>query len=87
MDKMKFPCAVKARDLQLADTVQTNDVSLFSFAVVTKIENREIHLFRPYATTADFSYTGGVIPYIGIETYSIPANDLTVTLWSRKELK
>lgn len=27
-----------------------------------------VDLFRPYTHTADFSYTGGVICYVGIET-------------------
>jgi len=27
-----------------------------------------VDLFRPYVQTADFSYTGGVICYIGIDT-------------------
>ncbi len=39
--------------------------------IVTQVKNGMVHLWRPYGTTADFSYTGGVIPYVGIESYKI----------------
>jgi len=53
-------------ELQLGDTIQF-ELEAWSTAIVTQITEDEIHYFRPYGHTADFSYTGGVIPYIGIE--------------------
>jgi hypothetical protein len=56
----------KISELHLGDTVKLFD-GPFGFGVVTKISGGVVKVFRPYATTADFSYTGGVIPYIGTE--------------------
>lgn len=66
---------VKAKELDLGDEVSTfpgdpSDHS-FSAAVVTKKEAEGVTLFRPYAITSDFEYTGGVIPYIGFEEYRV----------------
>lgn len=77
---------LKASELKLADTVQLWD-GPFACAVVTQVLDDEVKLFRPYGTTADFSYYRGVIPYIGMEDCSLPRNDRMVTVWSRKELK
>lgn len=43
--------------------------------LVVQIQDGLVHMWRPYGTTADFSYTGGVIPFIGIETYSRQQDD------------
>jgi hypothetical protein len=77
---------IKARDLKLADVVCVmNDA--WGTAIVIKIEADAITLFRPYGITANFSCTGGgVIPYIGTETYRIHVNDLKYKVWHRKEL-
>jgi len=46
----------------------------FGDAIVKKIDpNGDINLFRPYGVTADFSYTGGVICYVGIEEFTAQA--------------
>lgn len=60
---------VKARDLRLGDTVILFD-GAFGSAVVNQIAGGLVSFFRPYATTSDFACTGGVIPYIGVETFS-----------------
>ena len=84
---MKFPCEVKIGDLQLGDTVQAFE-GPFGSAVISQIKDGSVHFFRPYGVTEDFSYTGGVIPYIGIETFTRPVTDQsTVTVWRRKEVK
>ncbi len=65
---------VKAETLQLRDIVRSmNADEPFSCATVVKIDNerRMVYLFRPYVHCEDFSYTGGVIHYIGSETYPI----------------
>lgn len=69
-----YPMRVTAEHLQLADVLKLGDYP-FSYAVVKRITEDEVICFRPYATTADFSYTGGVIPYIGIEEVSLYKHD------------
>jgi hypothetical protein len=88
------PIKIKTNELQLGDTICSRGVAdsmpprPWSTTIVVKIEDGLVHLWRPYGTTADFSYTGGVIPYVGIETYKIEVNDATEwTLYDRQELK
>ena len=45
--------------------------------VINKTE-KEITFFKPYVSLADFTYTGGVIPYIGVEKFSVPINNWQV---------
>lgn len=79
---------IKARDMHLADTVAYEPFGPWHNAIVKQIDANNVTLFRPYGTTADFSYTGGVICYIGIEEYTIPlSSDADYTLLNRKELR
>lgn len=79
---------VKIKDLRLADVVRLYEDFSFPDSVVRQIKDGKVILFRPYATTADFSYTGGVIPYIGIEEVTLLASDSReVEVMGRKELK
>jgi hypothetical protein len=78
---------VKAKDLKLADVVRTFPDMSFGTSTVKQIKDGIITLFRPYVHTADFSYTGGVMCYIGIEEFKIPADDRTLEVMERKELK
>jgi len=64
-----------AKELKLADTVRLTCVGGYNTATVKNVTAEHVTLFRPYVETADFSYTGGVICYIGIEEFSIPRND------------
>jgi hypothetical protein len=74
-------------ELQLADTVRIGD-DAFGFAVVTQIADGLVHFFRPYAHTADFSYTGGVMTYVGIETWTVALDSSTnYELINRKTLR
>jgi hypothetical protein len=61
----------KLTDLKLGDVVQL-DIESYRDATVKQIKDGEITLFRPYVQTADFSYTGGVMCYVGIEEFKIP---------------
>ena len=82
------PLKIKTSQLQLADVVRMSpDTMAFSTAIVTQIKDNIITLFRPYGVTADFSYTGGVICYTGIEEYTIYSSDREVELLERKVLK
>lgn len=80
---------IKTEDLQLADVISLEDCNYpFSTSIVKKIEGEVITLFRLYGTTANFSYTGRVICYIGFEEYKAYKGDShNWILWERKNLK
>lgn len=81
-----MPTKIKARDLQLADVIEITTGG-YRTATVKQIQDGYATLFRPYVHTDDFSYTGGVICYIGIETFQIRMDESELTLWARKTLK
>ena len=66
---------VPAYGLKLGDRIRIT-TGAWRDCIVSKIDEdaKEIHLFRPYGVSADFTYTGGVICYIGIENFTIPRN-------------
>lgn len=77
----------KVSELKLADTVRVS-VTDWGTAIVQNITATDVVFFRPYGVTANFSYTGGVICYVGIETYSVPlSSDMEFEILTRKELK
>lgn len=81
---------MKARDLQLGDVIDIGSMGSagWTTAIVKQIEGGNVHLFRPYGTTADFSYTGGVICYVGMEQYTVPlSSDMEFYVHIRQELK
>ncbi len=60
----------------------------FSTCIVIKVEDDRVNLFRPYGVTADFSYTGGVIPYMGAENYWVEKERTILwKIYRRQELK
>lgn len=78
---------VVAKNLQLADVIRRPGCeSPYGCGTVKSIEDGHAIVFRPYVHTADFSYTGGVICYIGFEMYPVPMNDDIWELLERKEL-
>lgn len=81
---------IKASELKLGDRVRLHvvgGVQQFSDCIVKQLDSGNVHLFRPYGATADFSYTGGVICYVGIEEFSIPRNGEQVERLFSVELK
>lgn len=69
---------ILASQMQLGDVVSMADYdSDFSTCIVKQIDEKEVTLFRPYGTTTDFEYTGGVICYIGIEEYKVFKDSMT----------
>jgi hypothetical protein len=84
---MTFPMTVKIADLKLADTVELFE-GAYGTGTVSQIKDGIVTIMRPYGATAEFSYTGGVIFYTGLETctYLIQA-DRSLKVYSRKELK
>lgn len=85
---MKLP----ATELRLADTVQLSGMEGYQTATVKQIETVDgilyVTFFRPYVSTADFSYTGGVICLIGVEEFrATPSKTELFTVLARKVLK
>lgn len=73
--------------LRLADRVRLSD-GPYGDATVSKVTETETTFFRPYVHTADFSYTGGVICYVGIEEFSRPRSEnATYFVYERRVLK
>lgn len=71
----------KNPNIALGDVVRIgNDSGSFPDHTVCKVnEDGTVNLFRPYVRTADFSYTGGVICYVGIsQTDSVDPDRLTL---------
>lgn len=76
-----------AANLELGDEakLEGNWNSYATFTVV-KIEENAIHVVRPYIHTSDFSYTGGVIPYVGMENFTL-SPDTKVDLLRKNPVK
>jgi hypothetical protein len=84
----EFLNIIKAKDLQLADIIRPKDLNYkFMDCTVKQIKEDIITLFRPYVATADFSYTGGVLCYIGIDEYNIYRDEREYFLVERKNLR
>ncbi len=65
-----------AKQLHIGDTVcyyneHSGRTSAFDTMIVKQIESTIITFFRPYGVTANFTYSGGVICYTGIEEIKI----------------
>lgn len=83
------PIKVRPGELKLGDVV-TDAVkhSPWGTAIVRRVTKDTVTFFRPYGVSEDFSYTGGVICYTGVEEFTINKSlDETFTLVERKELK
>lgn len=69
---------ISTSEMGLGDTVirKYNDGRYmdWGFSLVKEIKDKEVTLFRPYGSHADFEYTGGVVCYIGIEEYKLPVD-------------
>lgn len=71
----------KNPNIALGDVVRLgNDKNPFPDHTVSKVnEDGTVNLFRPYVHTADFSYTGGVICYVGFsQTDNVDPYHLTL---------
>lgn len=78
---------LKTTELKLGDVVQVFD-GAYGTATVKQIRDGMITFFRPYTQTADFSYTGGVICYIGFEEFTrFHSDDQEWIVYHRVELK
>lgn len=61
---------MKADDLVLGDEVRLLE-GPYGWGTVVQIKDDEVHIFRPYVHIGDFSYTGGVLYYIGSELIKV----------------
>ena len=62
---------VKVADLRIRNVIRLFE-GAYGIATVYRInEDKSVQVWRPYITTANFEYTGGVIPYIGLEDLAI----------------
>lgn len=77
---------MQASKLGLGDIVQAFD-GPFGTAVVKQVGEEGAALFRPYAVTGDFAFTGGVIALVGIEQWTVPPNQTVTRLEKGKRLK
>lgn len=86
---MNFKTVVKACELKLADVVMDRRNLELGLLTVKNIKDDLVSFVRPYTHTGDFSYTGGVICYTGVEefTHSIDAPGRDYVLISSKTLK
>lgn len=74
-------------ELRLADYVEATD-GPFGTAIVSQIRDGMITFYRPYGVNADFSYTGGVICYTGLEQFTRAASPHErMRVWRREELR
>lgn len=70
----------KTKDLGLGDVVSLSIDKTLPYDTATvyrKLENGDCMVWRPYVHTSDFSYgdkEGSVIPYLGIEDFTLSAN-------------
>lgn len=78
---------VKASELSLGDVVRFWDNDGYGDATVKQVKDGEVVFFRPYVQTADFSYTGGVICYLGFEEFSRFPNDTVELVRKGRPLK
>jgi len=78
---------MKNSELQLAD--QVTRAGTRGVVTVKNIKDGRIQFFRPYTHTADFSHTGGVICYIGLEEWweDVDSFNWDWTLIERKQLR
>jgi hypothetical protein len=80
---------LKTSELRLGDIVKAFPYDdAFSTATVERIDKGLVHFFRPYVHTNDFSYTGGVMCYVGVEHFSVfQTSSQTFDVYRRVELR
>lgn len=93
--KGALKCPICRRDLhrvRFISQLQIGDIIRPDFEVdegytdctVYNVDDKNVYVFRPYVSTADFLCSSGVITYIGQESYSMPIGEGTVRLLSRR---
>ena len=81
------PVKTKVSDLKLGDKVKLFD-GAYGTATVYQITEDYVMVWRPFVKTEDFSYSGNrVIPYVGIEDFSLYFGSHVVLLEHGPEMK
>lgn len=65
----------KIAELKIGDVVKLlpiNPNDTFNEMTVIAATTAFVKFFRPYVHLGDFTHTGGVTPYIGIEEFEVP---------------
>lgn len=64
------PYEIQAKDARLGDVVQLSPQP-FNHATIVAITETGVKVCRPYVHTSDFTYTGGVLRYLGWEEFDL----------------
>lgn len=81
------PKEVLVSELELGDVVELS-VSPYGTATVCNVTENEVEYFRPYTHHEDFTYTGGIICYVGIEKFKeYRHSDKTIKLLEKCSIK
>lgn len=80
-----MPTPVSA--LSLGDIVKVHEGPYGSATVRQVFPDGSAQVWRPYVMVADFSYTGGVIPSIGLEDFRLLAHSTVELLRKGDPLK
>ncbi len=79
---------LKVSELQLGDVIMIAPNHPWMTGIVNKIEDRLVHVFRPYGTCADFSMGSQVITYIGMENVTFHVDDVApLEVYERKAIR
>jgi len=76
--KTNVPYRAKTKDLRIGDQVRIGDMP-YGVATVKKIETH-VTVFRPYVHHDNFTYTGGVICYVGFEEFMLTDDSEVIVL-------
>jgi len=75
-----LPLTVEVWQLRVGDIVLLSSGEYMHATVYQELENGDVKVWRPYVHTGDVLYSGNrVIPYVGIEDFTLTATS-TVTL-------
>lgn len=78
---------ISATALKVADVVRVFEGE-WGTAIVKNIAGGLVHLYRPYGHAENWSYSGGVICYMGVEEFTRPCTDSEkFFLYRREELR
>lgn len=61
---------VEGTELVLGDEIRAFE-GAYGWVTVVKVDEDTVTVFRPYVHVGNFSYTGGVLHYLGSETFTL----------------
>jgi len=80
---------VPASSLRPGDKIKIpfSQHSPFHDAMVENVDEKFVHIFRPYATSFDVLYSDGIICLVGIEEFKVPRDATIYYVYERPVLK